>query len=71
MAQAKVTVVKSCADAAALQGWFNSLATDIGNGKVIEANIVTSPGESGGIVSGHLILSAATSVSSLTVSVED
>ena len=71
MAQAKVNVEKSYADAAALQTWLNNLATDVNAGKVVSFSISTNAGESGPVIGGQLELSAATAISDLTVAIED
>jgi len=71
MAQSKVPVSVSYADAAALQTWLNNLATDVSGGKVISFHVTTRSEGTGGMIEGELILSSATSIDDLTVAVED
>ena len=71
MAQSNVSVLKSYATAGDLQAWLNNLATDVNAGRVSTFSISSTPGESGGMIQGQLLLSSSTAIDDLTVAVED
>jgi hypothetical protein len=67
MAESRVQVEVSYADAAALQTWLGNLGTDVNAGKVTNFQLSTD----GEKVGGRLTLSSSTAISDLTVAVED
>jgi hypothetical protein len=68
MAQSKVSVNKTCADAAALSAWVGNLSSDVDAGKVTGFRLSTGAIEGGIQVSGELLLPAP---AGLATAVED